>query len=169
MFDTNIFNHILDNEIKAEDLMGKGLFFITHIQEDEINNTKDEGRKKQLVGVFNIVGSNDVPTSSAVFGVSKWGRAKFGANPISSDSSTWGVTQWDKKEWTKEDGLYRPIKEKLDRLNKCKANNSKDSLIAETSIKNNFTLITHDKDLYSVTTFFHGSCANIYQVLGTLE
>ncbi len=169
MFDTNIFNHILDFEIDLETIKGKGNFFITHIQQDEINNTPESPRKKLLVEIFNSIANNDISTSSVVIGVSRIGRAKLGGNSIPTESALWDISHWDDSKWGKENVLYQPIKDKLDSRNNHKKNNPKDALIAETSIKNNFTLITHDKDLYSVTTFFHGSCANFYHLLNDID
>jgi hypothetical protein len=42
MFDTNIFNHIIDKSIAIEDFSKNAEFFVTHQQEDEIINTKDK-------------------------------------------------------------------------------------------------------------------------------
>lgn len=169
MFDTNIFNCILDKKISLSSFVGKGNFYSTHIQQDEINKTKDANRRIQLSNIFNSVCSNDISTSSIVFGVSRFGRAKFGGNSISIDSILWESSTWDQYKWGVDDGLYQPIKEKLDNLNKEKKNNSQDALIAETSIKNGFILVTHDKDLYFVTTYYRGACANFYQLLNEIS
>lgn len=169
MFDTNIFNHILDFKINLETIKGKGNFFVTHIQQDEINDTPDSSRKKLLIEIFTSIVNNDIATSSVVIGVSRIGRAKLGGNSIPTESALWGISHWGESNWGNKDGLYQPIKDKLDSRNNHKKNNPKDALIAETSIKNNFTLITHDKDLYSITTYFHGSCANFYHLLNDIN
>jgi predicted nucleic acid-binding protein len=166
MFDTNIFNHILDKQFQVDLIQGKGVYYVTHIQKDEINNTPEVLRKNLLLDIFQTIIDQDISTSSAVFGVSRYGQAKFGGKSIPTEASVWDTSIWDNSKWGDEISLYQPIKEKLDSLNKHKKNNSKDALIAETSIKNRFTLITHDKDLYSVATFFKGSCANLYYLLG---
>jgi len=65
--------------------------------------------------------------------------------------------------------LYKPIKSELDRLNEGKPNNVQDSLIAETSIEMGFTLVTHDRDLFWVTTKFGGAVSNIHEVIRALS
>lgn len=147
MFDTNIFNHILDGEVDLSGFVGRAKFYATHVQIDELNKTSNDGRRAALLRVFQEVSSIPVPTESAVWGVSKWNQCK----------------------WTPSDNLYQPIKSKLDQLNKNKPNNVEDALIAETAIKNGFTLVTHDCDLFRVTTEFGGACTNFRQVLKDLS
>lgn len=147
MFDTNIYNHILNGSIDIEKLFGKVEFLVTHIQFDELNNTKDEIRKKDLLSLFININTSEIPTESAVWDVSRFGQCK----------------------WPTSDNLYEPIKKKLDKLNNNKPNNIQDALIAETTIINNITLVTHDSDLFKVATSFKCACANLYQVFKVIE
>ena len=64
--------------------------------------------------------------------------------------------------------MYSAIKAELDRLNKNKANNVQDSLIAETAIKNQFTLVTDDSDLCTVTKKFGGECTDTKKLASDL-
>lgn len=118
MFDTQIFDRILDGKIIIESITTKTKFFVTHIQFDEINNMGEEkkDRKIKLIKIFKEINPDELPSESFVLGISKFGHAKLGDARI------------------------------LENLRKENLNNTKDSLIGETCIKNNITLVTDDKD-----------------------
>jgi len=107
-------------------------YYVTHLQYDEINNTKNELRKRDLLGILQTVGNKKYPirsdkcdilkfeppsleiesaiksTSSAVYGVSKYGMATYGSGT-----------------------LYKTILVELNKLKpKQKENNIKDALNA---------------------------------------
>lgn len=140
MFDTNIFNQILDDEIDCN-LFSSINCFVTHIQNDEILATKDSDRRTDLVRIFLLIDKNTIPTETALFGLSRYGQAKY------SDGE-----------------LYKNF---LDCLNdkKRKPNNNRDALIAETAIKNNFTLVTNDEALSMVMIEFGGDVCKLDQVI----
>jgi predicted nucleic acid-binding protein len=141
MFDTNIFNDILDGKIDVA-LFPKALqLYVTHVQFDEIQATRDEQRRAQLASVFSAIPQKSIPTTSTVLGVSRLGQSRL------SD----GV-------------LYDALRTRLDELNK-KGNNPKDIAIAETSIVEGLTLVTHDRHLFRVVTEFDGAACNLYEVL----
>ena len=142
MFDTNIFNHILDGGIELARFVGKSRFFATHVQFDELNRTSNPSRRTSLLDVFQKVPQEMVPTETFVLGESRLGKAKIG-----------------------EGTLYKKIRDELDRRNKYKHNNIQDALIAEAAIKNSFTLVTDDKDLSQVTKQNGGSCLNLEEFL----
>lgn len=153
MFDTNVFNHVLDGMAELGRFVGRAKFYATHVQIDELKNTSNDARRAALLKVFEEITNIRVATESFVLGSSRLGEAKLGGEqPITTESAVWGVSKWGKCKWTASDNLYEPIKLELDRLNQSKPNNVQDSLIAETSIKNGFTLVTHDRDLFLVTT-----------------
>jgi len=145
MFDTNIYNHILDGRTNLDQFVGKARFFATHVQFDELNKTRNEGRKASLISTFEKVPQETVPTETFHLGKSNLGEAKVG-----------------------EGDLYEKIKADLDQLNKGKANNIEDALIAETAIKNHFTLVTDDADLSQVTKQNGGSCMSLQDFLITI-
>ena len=161
MFDTNIFNHILDGDIDITDLADRASFCVTHIQRDELNNTKDVERRARLVRVFEAPIQNHVPTESFVLDTSRLGEAKLGGeNILSTASAVYGVSKYGRAKYTAEDNLYTPIKSRFDQVNRNKPDSVQDASIAETAIKNNHTLITQDSDLNKVATEFGGACAN---------
>jgi predicted nucleic acid-binding protein len=125
--DTNIFNQLIDGSVAISDLPSDSLFFATHVQIDEINNTKDSERRAQLFFMFVELKTERVPTESFVFDISRFDLSKL------SD----GV-------------LFGKLKHDLDMLNKSKSNNPQDVLIAEVAIMNGYTLITADRDLADV-------------------
>ncbi|MCK9201350.1 MAG: hypothetical protein M0P59_07205 [Gallionella sp.] len=125
--DTNIFNKLVDGIFRIENLPSDGPYLATHVQIDELNNTKDAERRARLFLMFAEVRPQVVPTESFV----------------------WDVSRWDHGKWS--DGvLYEKLKQDLDDLNKSKANNARDILIAEVAIANEYTLLTADRDLATV-------------------
>ena len=57
MFDTNIFNHLRDGATDLTPFIGKAKFLVTHIQLDELNNTRDEARRVSLSQLFEEITS----------------------------------------------------------------------------------------------------------------
>ena len=92
MFDTNIFNRILDGNIDSKSFTNKGNYFVTHIQKNELQNTKNINRRKLLLTTFESIPQQTMPTESTVFGVSFCGEAKLSS----------------------KDNLYEPIRKRLD-------------------------------------------------------
>jgi len=142
MFDTNIFNHILDNKILIENFPEYLNLFITHIQLDELEKTRDQNRRKMLLTIFKKIDQENIPTESLVLSVSKLGKAKLGD----------------------ENGLYKKIKLDLDEK-EIKQNNKQDALIAKTTIKNGLILVTDDSDLLEVTQKYNGEVITLKDFL----
>ena len=136
MFDTNVFNQILDEEIECN-LFSRINCFVTHIQHDEICNTKNPERKKRLEETFVLIEKRTILTETIILGTSRLNQAKL------------------------SDGILN--KEILEMLNKKKKklNNWEDALIAETAIMNSLTVVTHDEALFTIITNFDGSCCNL--------
>jgi predicted nucleic acid-binding protein len=124
--DTNIINWLVDGAIQPEVLPEEGEFVATHVQVDELNDTPDRERRAQLFLRFTATVDDVVPTESMVVGISRVGLSKV------SDG-----------------GLYYSIKGALDKK-RTKLNNAQDALIAEVAIKNNYVLLTADRDLSEV-------------------
>jgi hypothetical protein len=166
MFDTRAFNLILDGPFPIDNLKDLVIAFATHIQRDEITNTKNLERKSALLRVFKEIVSESVPTDSLVLGVSRLGEARLGGERIvPTKSAVWCVSRWGKAKWTANDNLYTPIKADLDKLNKSKSNNMQDALIAETSIKGGYVLVTDDTHLIEVTKRYGGRCISLEELL----
>lgn len=133
MFDTTIFNRILDGKFDRSELSDDVELYITHVQRDEIAATSDSNRKIQLLEVLANIVPESMPTESAVWDYSNWDEAKFG-----DDSN---------------DSLYDRILGELRRLDpspKKDASHIRDTLIAETAIKNEMTLVSADQNLIKV-------------------
>lgn len=162
MLDTNVFNHVLDGTIDIGSLKGRRLI-ATHIQRDEINNTKDEVRRAALLSVFEFLAGEQAPTSSAVAGISVAGGACAGSDGVvPTESAVWDVSRWDEAKWGAEDDIFEGMRRELDALNKRKRNNAHDILIAETSVRNGWVLITGDADLFAVVSKYRGACGNAF-------
>ena len=138
MFDTNIFNEILDQKIDVSSITNASLY-VTHIQLNEIQATKREERRNQLLQTFHEVDKEAIATESAA----------------------WDVSEWDNSKWGSEKSLCQPIAKRLGELNKKKKNNTQDALIAETAIVNNQILVTNDKDLQDVISEFGGKVTDL--------
>lgn len=123
MFDTNIFTRILEMDM---DLPRKNThqYFITHIQHDELRATRNKQKRESLLKIFKTITQKSMPTESAIWGVFRWGRAK------------WGVGKFH----------HRILKE-LEKRKPQDKGNVKDALIGETAIVNSIVLVTDDGDL----------------------
>jgi rRNA-processing protein FCF1 len=118
IFDSNVFDDVLSGIIKIEQFTIDSIqIFITHIQEDELNECSDKERREKLLNVMREINPIKIATESFVVGSSRIEEAKIG------------------------DG---DLLEKLRVLNLKRTN---DGLIGETAIKNNLVLITNDKQL----------------------
>ncbi len=166
MFDTRAFNLILDGGFPLESLKDRVVAYATQIQRDEISNTKNSERRSALLQVFKDVVSESVSTDSVVLGVSRLGEARLGGERVvPTESAVWDVSRWDEAKFTANDNLYTPIKTGLDTMNKGKRNNVQDALIAETSIKGGYVLVTDDTDLIEVTKQYGGKCTSLEELL----
>ncbi|MCD6540206.1 MAG: restriction endonuclease subunit S [Candidatus Omnitrophica bacterium] len=151
MFDTNIFDAILDNKIDLRDLPAGFNYYITHIQKDELEAINKSGkleRKYDLIEIFNELEKEELPTEGFVLGVSRLGQAK-----LSSDD------------------LYDKLLNRLQELDKkagkskTKENQIKDVLIAKTCIKNALILVSNDENLRIVTQEFGGAAISFEDLL----
>ena len=125
--DTNIINKLVDGFINSAELPTDGEFVASHVQMDELRQTKNEERREILLLKFDELVDEIVPTESFVLGISKLGQGKLSRGD-----------------------LYNAIKSDLDSKNKSKANNSKDALIAEVAAREGYMLLTADHDLFQV-------------------
>lgn len=124
ILDTNIFNKLVDGSLLPDDLPSDGQFVATHIQIDELNNTANNERRAKLFLMFAKISPMMIPTESFILGVSRLDEAKL------SDGD-----------------FFESFKGEFDLLNRGKANNIQDTLIAEVAAVNSFTLLTSDHDL----------------------
>lgn len=165
MFDTNVFNRILDDVISLQSLANYITAHATHIQRDEINNTSDPGWRAALAQVFVDVVAVSIPTNSLVLGVSRMGEAQLGGDRVvPTASAVWDASRWDHTSWAADDNLYSALKSDLDILNRSKPNNVHDALIAETSAKSGYVLVTDDADLAVVAKRYGGKCLSVREL-----
>lgn len=165
MFDTRAFNLVLDGPYPVEELRARVAAYATHIQRDEISNTKNLERKAALLQVFREVVSESVPTDSLVLGVSRIGAARLGGGrTVPTESAVWDVSRWDEAKWAADDNLCVPIKTDLGKLNKGKANNVQDALIAEAAIKGGYVLVTDDTHMIEVARRYGGKCMSMEEL-----
>ena len=86
-----------------------------------------------------------------------------------TESAAWNVSKWNQARWTEDDNLCEPIEAELDKRKrergKRKYSNRKDALIAETAIKNGYTLVTCDVNLREIASGLGANCMTFEQLL----
>lgn len=127
VLDTNIFNRLADGAATSSVLPAGLKLVVTHVQLDELNQTKDVERRGRLLLCFAILQPEVIPTESFVLGISRLDHGKL------SDGK-----------------LIETIRRDLDDLNGGKQNNWQDALIAEVALVNGYVLVTADADLHQV-------------------
>jgi hypothetical protein len=88
MLDSNAFDKLLviDDAINVlNDLTDRCLLLTTHVQRDELAVTP-EPKGPKLLAVYDRLVMTEVPTAGAIWGVSKFGQAKFGDGGTGPDS-----------------------------------------------------------------------------------
>ncbi len=131
MFDTNVFSNLSNGKIDPAKIPSNWKPIATHIQWDEIQATKDVGRREEIAAVYYHHLTERVPTSSAV----------------------WDASKWDQAQWPSPESKYQAIYQRLEE-NKRHRNNAKDALIADTCLQNSFILVTNDGNLSDVAREF---------------
>ncbi len=106
MLDTTVFNHVLRGGVDVRTLPARGQLFVTHVQLNELQATKDPDKRARLLAVFAEAPSQRVPTESAMWDVSEWGEAN----------------------WGRDDSLFENMLNALNRRNGSKQNNGRDIL-----------------------------------------
>lgn len=130
--DTSLINKLVDGSVGVDELPKDGLFVASYIQHDELSRTKNQKRRAKLLEKFEEIIHEVLQTETFVLNVSRLDEGKLG------------------------DGIsYDAIKKELDSLNRGKANNAEDALIAETAMRNGYVLLTADFYLYQVA-YKHG-------------
>ena len=142
MFDTNVFNDIVDSNIDISSLADGPTLYATHIQVDEIRKTPDEERRVRLEELFSEIPQESVPTESMIWDVSRWGKSK-----------------WSDGE------LLSGIRQRLVGFGGRDESNDEDALLADIAINKGFILVTHDRCLYRVVTEFGGAACNLEHLL----
>lgn len=143
LLDTVVFNRLVDEGVSPDSLRGKGLMYVTHIQANELQATRNPARAAQLLAMFRAVEREQVPTAAAVWDVSEWNEAEFG------DAN----------------GLYGLMLESLNRRNGGKANNVQDVRIAVTAHKRGLVLVTEDYHLAMTLREYGGQAMRFQEFL----
>lgn len=141
MLDTNIFDRLLDSTIPHSSLTGRRLL-VTGIQRDELARAKEK-RGENLLQIHDEV-----------------------VNPekVLASSFSWGIegAGLDQAYWNDGSGTFKKMLERLQQLDstnwrrKDPINQQRDTLIAETAIKNKAVLVSDDSNLCQVVREFGG-------------
>jgi predicted nucleic acid-binding protein len=138
MLDTTEFNYLLDVKIPASSFAGLRLL-VTGIQVAELRATKNASRRECLLAVFEQVGPTVELASSFAFDI---------------EGAGFDQAYWNDGSGTVERMLKRL--QELDPSSKDPRNQWRDILIAETAIKNDAILLSHDENLRKVVCEFGG-------------
>jgi predicted nucleic acid-binding protein len=164
MFDTNVFNRLLDGAASLATFGQHVIPFATAVQRKELQNTPDASRRAQLMEVFHEAVASSVETESLVMDTSGLGEAKLSENRIVHTSSgAWGAVNWGEFYWSGNESLYPKLRAELDRI-EVKSNNVQDALIADTAIRGGYVLITDDRNLATVTKENGGRCFSVSEL-----
>ena len=174
MFDTNVFNRILDGVISLESFAEVIVPYATHIQRDELQNTQDQRRREALLNVFHQVVTASAETTSFAPDTSRLDQAKLSGRSDEVDlteggltqtlSAVWGTSKWGESMWSGNESLYPVLRAELDHKN-AKPNNVQDALIADTAIRGGYVLVTDDTDLEQITRKYGGRCILVRELV----
>lgn len=144
IFDTNIFDNIINEKLKISDIAKyknykKAEIYITHIQIDEINKCNDEDKRARLSIFMVKIRPILIPTSSCAFDVSRFDESKFG------------------------DGII------FNKIKKGNINHVEDVLIGETAIKEGIILVTNDRRLKNIVMELGGNALSLNEFIGRLS
>ena len=122
IFDSNVFDDLISGKLDVEKInlykSAKNVeFYITHVQSDELNRCKSDEKRAQLFLAVISLRPIVLPTSSFV-----WGKSRFGLARMS-----------DGKDF--------------EELRLGNAKHTDDALIGETAVKHKITLVTNDRGL----------------------
>ncbi len=140
MLDTNVFNSVRDGALALTVFEGL-VVYTTHIQQNELNGTRDTFRKAELLKVFRAIDAVALPTESAVWGISEWGQAKWPEDDDWLERLLQLVREYDKADGKK----------------KSSENTLRDALIAETAMKTGLVLVTNDGGLLKAVRTLGGT------------
>ena len=139
MLDTNIFDRLAKGQLDISNLPNDGEFYATSVQKKELDQTHDDSLRTILNNKFSELG----PTLDQL------------------QTTLWDFSGWGEGGWSAVGEHYEKIKSELDLANNKKRSNAADALIGETSLANNHTLITTDKDLAAAVEAHGGKVIKI--------
>lgn len=145
MLDTNVINRVLDANVDPNSLSRVARMFLTHVQINELQATRNEDRLTKLIAAVESIDHVRIATSVAVWGESEWGESEFGGGG---------------------DNRFELMLDALNIRNGSKANNARDILIGLTALARGYTLVTNDADLSAVVSEFGGAVISFEDLTG---
>ena len=130
MFDSNIFDKLVERPDLVESITGCVDVIATHVQRDEIDQTPVPDTKAQLRRIFGDLVSNESHVR--------------GEGLVATESAVWNISKWNSSKWSRGDGMLEQLRGSIRPDAKRYVNRTRDALIGETAIKNGFVLITED-------------------------
>ncbi len=152
VLDTNASNQIVKEDVAIADFSIDHEYFITSLQESEIESTNDPKiRRKLLDGLRTI--ENGVPD----------GRA-------SHETFIWGMSPWGELAWAQDGGHFERLLGKLrdhpGRSNK--RGNRGDALLIEVCLLQGHTLVSNDAAVQSLCQQEGVPCLSLLQLLSAV-
>ena len=139
MFDSNIFDEFIDRPEYVELITGSVDVVATHIQRDQINDTPCAEKRMKLCRIFHDL----VPDEPHV----------RGKGLVSTESAVWNISKWNSAKWSSGGDLIEQLRGSVKPdAGRSYVRKTTDALIAETAIKNSFTLVTKDNRLRKKVT-----------------
>jgi predicted nucleic acid-binding protein len=129
MLDTNIFSNLVNGCLPLAQLPSDGRFWATHVQLEELSETKDVERRAELIAKFYELTPE---TRNAAFALDVKGAG------------------CDQAELRENPSVWLSLKNALDAKNNGHKNNGEDTCIAEAAHFHGCVLITGDSDLAAV-------------------
>lgn len=137
MFDTNVFNSILDEKLKIIKHTDQE-YFITNLQRAEINRTKNKERRENLVSMFLVVTSSTHTTQ------------------VNQLSTPWG-SPWS-SPWSNSGQYYKSILNALESRKPKDRGNSYDAVMIETCKYKEISFVSNDSAVLGVSKEFGVKC-----------
>jgi predicted nucleic acid-binding protein len=149
MFDTNVFNAVLDGKLLPASFVGSRLL-VTGVQADELRATAKPERRAALLAAYEEIGPTSLLASSFAFGI---------------EGAGFNQAYWNDGSGNFEKTLARL--QQLDPNDKNALNQLRDILIAETAITNGAILVSGDSNLRKIVSEFGGHAITIAQMVET--
>ena len=99
MFDTNIFDYMIDKQINPAEATRKGTIWVANVQFSEIENVPDLQRRQQLQNMLNLVRHKN-SCSNQAFGVTNYSGTMNSLGMITAQLPLEMCLEGQKRLWT---------------------------------------------------------------------
>lgn len=134
MFDTNVINQIIKENIEIKLLDQSHDYFVTSIQINELSATTNTEIRQKLLNGFKVM-EIEIPVQKTT-----------------AETALWGSFNWGEMKWGQEGGHYERLKNNLENQPRKKNDrgNVSDALIIEACLLQEHALISNEKAIQSI-------------------